>query len=93
VVFVVATVLSVVGELPPVDTLGDGEEHAAPSNARATTHAASPARRRGIRRSGERDGFKVVEVRFVMTISTGGSPIRFTKIEIAAARAKAPKGT
>jgi len=79
----VAVVLVVVGELPPVDTLGDGEEHAAPSTARATTHAASPARRRGIRRSGEGDGFTLLEVKFVMTVSTGVSPVRFTKIEIA----------
>jgi hypothetical protein len=47
-----AVVVLVVGEVPPVDTLGD-EEHAAPSKARAKTHAATPARRRGIRRSGE----------------------------------------
>jgi len=86
---VVAVVLVVVAELPPVDTFGDVEEHAAPTKARATTHAASPARRRGIRRRGERDGFTLVEVKFVMTISTGRSPVRFTKIRIAAARAEA----
>jgi hypothetical protein len=74
---------SVVGESPPVVTLGE-EEHAAPSKARARTHAASPARRCVIRRSGECDGFTMVEVRFVMTTSCG-SPVRFTKIEVAAA--------
>ena len=78
---VVAIVLVVVGESPPpVDTLGFDDEHAAPSKARATTHAASPARRRVIGRSGERDGANGVEVSFVMPISTAGSPVRFTPI-------------
>jgi len=67
-------VLSVVGELPPVDTLGDAElPHAAPSMASANTHAASPARRRRLRRRGEWGGFKVVEMRFVITTTTDGS--------------------
>ena len=53
--------------------LGD-EEHAAATTARATAHAANPARRRGIRRSGERDGFTLVGVRFVITLTTGRDP-------------------
>ena len=80
-VVVVAIVLVVVGESPPVDTLGFDEEHDAPNKARATTHAASPARRRRIRRSGEWDVSKVVDAMFVMTVGTGGSPVRFTRIE------------
>ena len=53
VVVVGAIVLLLVGESLPVDTLGFDEEHAPASKARATTHAASAARRRGIRRSDE----------------------------------------
>lgn len=53
--------------------LGD-EEHAAPSRARATTHAANPARRRGIRRGREGYRFTLVGVRFIMTLTTGREP-------------------
>ena len=83
---VVSTVVLVVGESPPppVDTLGFDDEHAAPIKARATTHAASPARRREIRRSGEWDGCTVVEVELVMTVSTASSPVRFTREKLTA---------
>jgi hypothetical protein len=75
VVLVGAVVLTLGGELPPVVTAGDVDEHAAPSAARATTHAASPARRRGIHRSVERDRFMLVAARFVIPVGTGGSPV------------------
>jgi len=58
--------------------LGD-EEHAPASTARATTHPAIAARGRGIRRSCEGDRFTRVRMRFVMTLTTGASPVRFTE--------------
>jgi hypothetical protein len=53
-----------------VETVLAVEEHAAPSRARATTHAPSPALRRGMRPSGEEDGLAVVSLRFVIPLPT-----------------------
>jgi len=79
VVVVVPIVVLVDGESPPVVTLGFDEEHPAPSKARATMPAASRARRRGSRRWDEWDGCGVVNVTLVMTITTSGSRVRFTR--------------
>jgi hypothetical protein len=81
-VVVVTIVVVVVGEseLPPVD-----DEQAAPSRARPTTQATSPARKREVRRGVEWDGSEVAVVRFVMTRDTGRIPVRFTEVELAAA--------
>jgi hypothetical protein len=86
-VVVVTIVVVVVGEseLPPVDTLGFDDEQAAPSRARPTTQATSPARKREVRRGVEWDGSEVAVVRFVMTRDTGRIPVRFTEVELAAA--------
>jgi hypothetical protein len=91
VVFVVELVAFVVGELPPVDTLGD-VEHAAPSKARATTHAASPARRRGIRREGEGEGegFVVFRMKFIMTLSTEPRPGSVHSVQLRVAFPRVP---
>jgi hypothetical protein len=82
VVFVVAAVEVFVVEevLVLVLTVLAEEEHAPASTASATTHAASPARRREVCRSREWDGFTLVGVRFVMVLTTGGSPVRFTEV-------------